>query len=106
LESQFLRLWNHVGDLQIARTIFKRLGSKESLDLQIIEKHEKSKSIQFDISSIQRFIQLQPPLGDGVVEKLRQLLEDEKNAEECGKFLMEKAINIFLEKINQMNDDN
>ena len=101
----FQNLWNDVDDFVTARRIFEKICSNEKIDWQKFENEEQKNRINFVVLTLENFINFKEH-GDFIIDKLAMILVNSEEAEECGKFLMGKALKVFFEKIRDFEEKN
>ena len=102
LEHMFYGLLNIVKDAGRAKQIFERACSlSEKLEIE----EEKKDEISFITMNIRSLITLQPPVGDGIVEKLKDYLENDEDAVECANVLIGKVLIQITEKIKNFKNE-
>ena len=104
LGSLFQKLWHDVKDFAAARQIFEKVCANEKIDSQKFNNEEQQNRINFDVLTLENFINLKAE-GECIIDKLEIILKNEDDAEECGKFLMGKAINLFLGEIRDFEEN-
>ncbi len=102
LGSLFQKLWDDAKDFATARQIFEKVCANEKIDHQKFNTEEQQNRINFDVVTLENFINLKAE-GESIIEKLEFILENEGDARECGKFLMGKALKLFLVQIRDFH---